>query len=126
MLSYFHIVHDVEKQDKLSIFENCKEEMDFFNRMINGSVKLIANNRDLVTKVYIPKYILLFAKSPEEINGLDLDISNPLLKKFINLYDGTLTFLELYTDKNIKLSVIVLWSLKLEILLIFIYYQLCF
>lgn len=36
---------------------------DFFNRMINGSVKLIANNRDLVTKVYIPKYILLLAKS---------------------------------------------------------------
>lgn len=36
---------------------------DFFNRMITGSVKLIINNRDLVTKVYIPKYILLFAKS---------------------------------------------------------------
>lgn len=36
---------------------------DFFNRMITGSVKLIVNNRDLVTKVYIPKYILLFAKS---------------------------------------------------------------
>lgn len=36
---------------------------DFFNRMINGSVKLISNNRDLVTKVYIPKYILLLAKS---------------------------------------------------------------
>ena len=30
---------------------------EFFNRMINGSVKLIINNRDLVTKVYIPKYI---------------------------------------------------------------------
>lgn len=36
---------------------------DFFNRMINGSVKLITNNRDLVTKVYIPKYILLLSKS---------------------------------------------------------------
>lgn len=36
---------------------------DFFNRMINGSVKLIMNNRDLVTKVYIPKYILLLSKS---------------------------------------------------------------
>lgn len=36
---------------------------DFFNRMINGSVKLITSNRDLVTKVYIPKYILLLAKS---------------------------------------------------------------
>lgn len=36
---------------------------DFFNRMINGSVKLITANRDLVTKVYIPKYILLLSKS---------------------------------------------------------------
>ena len=36
---------------------------DFFNRMISGSVKTIVNNRDLVTKVYIPKYILLIAKS---------------------------------------------------------------
>lgn len=36
---------------------------EFFNRMITGSVKLIANNRDLVTKVYIPKYILLLSKS---------------------------------------------------------------
>lgn len=35
----------------------------FFNRMIQGSVKLIINNRDLVTKVYIPKYILLISKS---------------------------------------------------------------
>lgn len=36
---------------------------EFFNRMINGSVSLIQHNRDLVTKVYIPKYILLLAKS---------------------------------------------------------------
>lgn len=36
---------------------------DFFNRMIAGSSKLIINNRDLVTKVYLPKYILLFSKS---------------------------------------------------------------
>ena len=35
---------------------------EFFNRMINGSVKLILNNRDLVTKVYIPKYIFPIAK----------------------------------------------------------------
>ncbi len=36
---------------------------EFFNRMITGSVKLIINNRGLVTKVYIPKYILLLSKS---------------------------------------------------------------
>ena len=36
---------------------------DFFNRMLVGSVNLINNNRDLVTKVYVPKYILLLSKS---------------------------------------------------------------
>ena len=36
---------------------------DFFNRMLHRSVKLISSNRDLVTKVYVPKYILLFSKS---------------------------------------------------------------
>ncbi len=36
---------------------------EFFNRMVLGSVKLIINNRDLVTKVYLPKYILLLSKS---------------------------------------------------------------
>lgn len=36
---------------------------DFFNRMISGSSRLIINNRDLVIKVYLPKYILLFSKS---------------------------------------------------------------
>lgn len=36
---------------------------EFFNRMITGSVTLISSNRDLVSKVYIPKYILLLAKS---------------------------------------------------------------
>lgn len=35
----------------------------FFNQMISGSVKLIISNRDLVTKVYLPKYILLLSKS---------------------------------------------------------------
>ena len=36
---------------------------DFFNRMVKGSVRLIVSNRDLVKKVYIPKYILLLSKS---------------------------------------------------------------
>jgi ABC-type polysaccharide/polyol phosphate export permease len=35
----------------------------FFDRMLTGSVNLIINNRDLVTKVYVPKYILLYSKS---------------------------------------------------------------
>ncbi len=35
---------------------------NFFNTTISSSVKLIANNKSIVTKVYIPKYILLLIK----------------------------------------------------------------
>lgn len=47
---------------------------DFFNRMINVSSKLIINNRDLVTKVYLPKYILLFSKSLTYIFKLGISL----------------------------------------------------
>ncbi len=54
---------------------------EFFNRMINGSVKLIISNRDLVTKVYIPKYILLLSKSFTYLfkMGISLMILVPLM-----------------------------------------------
>lgn len=35
---------------------------DFFSRMVNGSVKIVKNNKAIVAKVYIPKYMLLFVK----------------------------------------------------------------
>lgn len=35
----------------------------FFNLMITGSVKIINQNKGIVTKVYIPKYILLLSRS---------------------------------------------------------------
>lgn len=36
---------------------------DFFNRIVNGSVKIVSNNRAIVTKIYIPKYILILQKT---------------------------------------------------------------
>ena len=36
---------------------------DFFNRVVNGSVKIVSNNRSIVTKIYIPKYILILQKT---------------------------------------------------------------
>ena len=36
---------------------------DFFNRMVSGSVILVNSKKSIVTKVYIPKYILLIEKS---------------------------------------------------------------
>lgn len=35
---------------------------DFFNRCVKGSVKLVKRNKPIVTKVYIPKYILLISE----------------------------------------------------------------
>ena len=35
----------------------------FFKQMTSGSVKLVNNYRSIVTKVYLPKYILLLSKS---------------------------------------------------------------
>lgn len=75
---------------------------DFFNRMIVGSVKLITNNRDLVTKVYIPKYILLLSKS-----------FTYLFKMGISLL---ITF-GLMIFQHVPLSINVLWFIPIIIVL---------
>ena len=36
---------------------------NYFNTSISGSVKLVSTNKAIVTKVYVPKYILLLVKS---------------------------------------------------------------
>lgn len=46
---------------------------DFFSRMMNSSVKIIKNNKPIVSKVYLPKYILLVTKV--WINGFKMMIS---------------------------------------------------
>ena len=46
---------------------------DFFSRMINASVKIIKKNKSIVTKVYIPKYILIITKI--WVNGFKMMIS---------------------------------------------------
>ncbi len=46
---------------------------DFFNRCLNQSVKLLKNNKSIVTKVYIPKFILLISKM--FFNGYKMMIS---------------------------------------------------
>lgn len=36
---------------------------NYFNTMVSGSVKLVSSNKAIVTKVYVPKYVLLLVKS---------------------------------------------------------------
>ena len=46
---------------------------DFFSRMMNVSVKLVRNNKSIVSKVYLPKYILLLTKV--WVNGFKMMVS---------------------------------------------------
>ena len=46
---------------------------DFFNRMLTASVKSIKNNKPIVSKVYIPKYMLILVKA--YVNGFKMLVS---------------------------------------------------
>lgn len=46
---------------------------DFFNRMLTDSVKIIRNNKSIVSKVYLPKYMLILVKA--YVNGFKMLIS---------------------------------------------------
>ena len=46
---------------------------DFFNRVVTHSVKMIKSNKNIVSKVYIPKYILIL--SDMIVNGVKMAIS---------------------------------------------------
>ncbi len=50
---------------------------DFFNRVITSSVKIVRNNKPIVSKVYLPKYMLLFVKI--YVNAFKMMISFILL-----------------------------------------------
>lgn len=45
----------------------------FFSRSINGSVNTVRNGKDIITKVYMPKYILLLSKM--FVNGFKMMVS---------------------------------------------------
>ena len=46
---------------------------DFFNKTLNNSVKIVKNNQSIVSKVYLPKYILILIKI--WVNGFKMIIS---------------------------------------------------
>ena len=46
---------------------------DFFNRMVNSSVKIVKNNKPIISKVYLPKYVLILIKT--WVNGFKMIIS---------------------------------------------------
>ena len=63
---------------------------DFFNRMATGSVRLITNNKDLVTKVYIPKYVLAYTRMG--VDGFKMMISFAIIVCMMAVYRVHLTW----------------------------------
>lgn len=57
---------------------------DFFSRMMNVSVKLVRNNKAIVSKVYLPKYVLLMTKV--WVNGFKMLISFIIIAAMMVFY----------------------------------------
>ena len=63
---------------------------NFFNKMLVVSVKLVAANRDTVTKVYLPKFVLLLIKMG--VNGFKMLVSFLLVFLFMAIYGIPITW----------------------------------
>lgn len=62
---------------------------NFFNKMVSVSVKLVSSNRDIVTKVYLPKFVLLLIKMG--VNLFKMLVSFLLVFIFMAIYKVPIT-----------------------------------
>ena len=67
---------------------------NFFSKTINYSVKCVSSNRDIVTKVYVPKHVLL--------------ISNMILN-FYKLLFSLIVLIPMLFIFNVKIGICILW-----------------
>lgn len=75
----------------------------FFNKTVSASVKLVSKNRDIVTKVYVPKFVLLF------------------VRMFVNLFKLFVTFILLLIFMviyQVPISLNILWIIPILLCLI--------
>lgn len=77
---------------------------DFFNRMMTCSVKIVKDNKAIVSKVYLPKYVLVLTKI--WVNGFKMTISFGLVLLMMAVYRVPLTWNVLYFVPVLVLLVI--------------------
>ncbi len=63
---------------------------NFFNKNVVASVKLVSMNRDTVTKVYLPKFVLLFVKMG--VNFFKMMVSFLMVAIFMVIYKVPVTW----------------------------------
>jgi ABC-type polysaccharide/polyol phosphate export permease len=67
---------------------------DFFNRMMAGSVRIVKNNKAIVSKVYLPKYILVLVSM--WVNGFKMLVSFSIVALMLLIWKVPLTWNLLY------------------------------
>lgn len=67
---------------------------DFFSRMVNQSVRIVKANKSIVSKVYLPKYILIVTKM--WVNGFKMMISFGIVMAMMAAYRVPITSNILY------------------------------
>lgn len=79
---------------------------NFFNRIVMGSVKIVKNNKAIVSKVYLPKYILVLTSA--WANGFKMLVSFGIVAVMMLAYNVPLTWRILYFGP--VLAVLMLFS----------------
>lgn len=67
---------------------------DFFNKVVIGSVKIVRNNSSIVTKVYLPKFILVIQKMM--VYGFKMMVSCALIILMMLVYRVPITWRIIY------------------------------
>ena len=83
---------------------------NFFNKMVVASVKLVSANRDTVTKVYLPKFVLLLIKMG--VNLFKMGISFLMVVIFMIIY-------------HVPISLNVLWFIPILVAVITFTFGVC-
>lgn len=83
---------------------------DFFNRMLTDSVKIVKNNKSIVSKVYLPKYMLI------------------LVKLYVNVFKMLISFaivLLMMFFYRVPVTWNILWSVPLLLSMIMVTFGIC-
>lgn len=83
---------------------------DFFNRMLTDSVRIVKNNKSIVSRVYLPKYIFLLIKA--YVNAFKMLISFGVVLIMMLLY-------------KVPLSFKIIWLIPIVIVLFFVTFGAC-
>lgn len=83
---------------------------NFFNKTVSASVRIVAKNKDIVTKVYVPKFVLLLVRL--FVNLFKMFVTFGLLIVFMIFYQVPLSWNILWVIPIIICSIIVTFGVS--------------